>query len=137
MVDVNNLAAYPFPLPRGAQTMPMPTPTPVSPPAITLTIAELKEATGIATDEMATRLLAVASSQVEQYAPWAPSVRKNEAVIRFAGYLGGSDFGGVESESIGPRSVTYTPPSTNAAMFRNCGAAALLTTYRKRRGGLI
>ena len=38
---------------------------------------------------MAERLLAVAIAKVDDYAPSAPAVLKNEAVIRFAGYLGG------------------------------------------------
>lgn len=85
----------------------------------------------------AERLLDVALERVNAYAPLAPVAAKNEAIIRFAGYLTGSDYGGVKSESIGPRSVEYTPPSTNAAMFRNSGAAGLLTIYRRRRAGVV
>ena len=137
MVDVSNLSAYPLPLPRGTQDGgSMSTPTPDT--TITLTAQELRDVIGDNIPlAMAERLLAVAIAKVDDYAPSAPAVLKNEAVIRFAGYLGGSDFGGVQDESIGPRSVTYTPPSTNAAMFRNSGAAALLTSHKKRRGGLI
>ena len=87
--------------------------------------------------ERARRLLPVAREAVERYAPSAPQAMKNEAIIRFAGYLTGSDFGGVQSEGIGPRSVTYTAPTNNAAAFRNSGAAMLLTHYKRRRAGAI
>ena len=83
------------------------------------------------------RLFDVASEQVNRYAPLAPTAMKNEAVIRYAGYLAQSDYGGVSSESIGPRAVTYTPPSNNAAMFRNSGAAGILSFHRQRRAGAI
>ena len=85
----------------------------------------------------AQRLLDVATEVIERYAPGAPVALKVEAAIRFAGYLTGSDYGGVKSESIGPRSVEYSPPSTHAAMFRNCGAAGILTRYKKRRAGSV
>ena len=72
---------------------------------------------------------------VEQYAPGAPQALKDEAVIRFAGYLAGSDFGGIAKEGIGPKEVEYTV--NHAAMFRNSGAAALLSRWRVRRAGTI
>lgn len=111
--------------------------------AVTLTAQALAAEIGINLDvhpdqlPRAERLLAAATAKVEAYASNAPETLQNEATIRLAGYLGGSDYGGVQSESIGPRSVTYTTPSVNAAMFRNSGAAALLTQHRKRRAGAI
>ena len=76
---------------------------------VALTAEELREDIGDNIPlAMAERLLSAAIVKVEAYAPGAPVELKTEAVIRFAGYLGGSDFGGVQSESIGPRSVTYT-----------------------------
>ena len=104
--------------------------------AVTITAETLAAETG-AEIEQARRLLAVATAAVERYAPVAPESAANEAVIRLAGYWAGSDFGGVKSESIGPRSVEYTPPSTNAAAFRNSGAAALLTHFKRRRAGAL
>ena len=113
------------------------------PTSVTITAEELAEEIGIHLDTRpaditrARRLLAVASERVNRDAPLAPAVMKNEAVIRFAGYLTGSDYGGVKSESIGPRSVEYTSPTTNASAFRSSGAAALLSPYKIRRGGSI
>ena len=80
-------------------------------------------------------ILAAASAIVLKYAPDAPDAVANEAVIRLGGYLAQSDFGGYRSESIGPRSVSYT--TNHQAMFRNSGAMALLTRYKQRRAGRI
>ena len=61
-----------------------------TPPTITLTAEELREAIGQNVPlVMAERLLAVAVAKVNQYAPFAPAAIKNEAVTRFGGYLGG------------------------------------------------
>lgn len=113
-------------------------PWPTTPAALANATARLKAAVqGAAadSDERAAGLGAVASAMVEQYAPDAPVAIKDEAVIRFAGYLAQSDFGGIGKESIGSRDVEYTVNHANA--FRNCGAAALLTRWRVRRAGAI
>ena len=102
--------------------------------AVTIQALALAEEAGV-TEERATRLLAVATAIVERYAPTAPSSLQNEAVIRFGGYLGQSDYGTIRTETIGPRSVEYH--LNHAAMFRNSGAESLLTRYRVRRGGAI
>ena len=113
------------------------------PTSVTITAEELAEEIGIHLDTRpaditrARRLLAVATERVNRYAPLAHSAMKNEACIRYAGYLNGSDYGGVKSESIGPRSVEYTSPTTNASAFRSSGAAALLSPYKIRRAGSI
>ena len=86
-------------------------------------------------DELAQRVGAAASAMIEQYAPNAPQELKDEAVIRFAGYLAHGDFGTVAKEEIGPRSMEHV--TNHAAMFRNSGAAALLSRWRVRRAGKI
>lgn len=87
-------------------------------------------------DEYAHHLGQTASDLVERYAPDAPQAIKNEAVIRFAGYLAQSDFGSVVRESGLPgHDVEYTVTHQNA--FRNSGAAMLLTRWRIRRAGAI
>ncbi len=88
-----------------------------------------------ATLDRASRVLPAAVQAVEDYAATAPEALKDEAVYRFGGYLLGSDYGAVRNESIGPRSVEYQ--MNHAAMFRNSGAAALLTRYRVRRAGAV
>ena len=79
--------------------------------------------------------MTVATEHVEDYAPGAPEASQNEAVIRFAGYLAGSDYGGVRAETLGPKSLEFA--SNHAAMFRNSGAAALLTRWKVRRAGAL
>ena len=102
--------------------------------AVTITASELADEIGV-TGSRAVRLLPVATRKVQDYAPSAPAELQNEAVIRFAGYLGQSDYGTIQSETIGPKDVTY--PTNHAAMFRNSGAASLLTTYKVRRAGKV
>ena len=87
------------------------------------------------TFERTDQLGAVAAARVEEYAPGAPQVLKDEAVIRFAGYLAQSDFGTIRKEQIGPQSFEYV--TNHAAAFRNSGAAALITRWKIRRAGAI
>ena len=101
---------------------------------ITLTAAELAAETA-ATEARAARVLPVVIAMVDRYAPAAPAAVKNEACIRFGGYLLQSDYGSHRKESEGPQDVEYI--TNHAAMFRNCGAAALLTHWKVRRAGAI
>lgn len=81
------------------------------------------------------RLLAVVSERVEFDAPGAPQAVKNESIIRFAGYLAQSDYGGVRKEGIGPKDIEWVINHANA--WRNSGAAALLAPWKIRRAGAI
>ena len=113
-----------------------PAPEPVESGRVTITAAQLAE--GMApplTPPVAERMLGVASRAALDYAPKAPTVLLNEAVIRFAGYLVQSDWGGIRSETLGPKSVEYVV--NHAAAFRNSGAAMLLTRYKVRRAGHV
>ena len=112
-------------------------PWPTSPVALTAATAALKAAIANAgeDDAIIQRVGAAASIAVEEYAPLAPQATRDEATIRFAGYLYGSDFGGIKAEEIGPRKVEYE--TRHLAMFRYCGAAGLLTRWRRRRAGAI
>ena len=113
-------------------------PWPTEATELAAAVARLKAAVqGAAadSDERAGQLGAVAAAMVEGYAPGAPQVLKDEAVIRFAGYLAQSDFGSIAKEVIGPRDVEYV--TNHAPMFRNSGAGALLARWRIRRGGAI
>ena len=102
--------------------------------AVTITAPDFATAAGLDT-AMATRLLPVATRLVEDYASAAHTELQNEAVIMFGGYLARSAGGAITSKTVGP--VTQTFQSNDAAAFRNCGAAALLTRYRVRRAGAI
>ena len=98
-----------------------------------LTAQQLADETS-AKIERATRVLPVAVQMVNDYAPNAPDVLKDEATIRFAGYLLQADYGTVKSmKRWGRNRPTYT--TNHAAAFRNSGAAMLLTRYRVRRAG--
>ena len=105
--------------------------------AVTLDAAVLAKAIGAklpADQEAVERLRAVAGQAVEDYAPDAPEALQNEACLRISGYWFGSDFGGIERESLGPQDFTYA--RNHADAFRRSGAAMLLTRYRVRRAGL-
>ena len=111
-------------------------PWPASPVALANATATLKAVVGPGLEDSRVQALgAVAAALVERYAATAPQSVKDEAVIRAAGYLAQSDFGGIASETVGPRSVTWTV--NHAALFRNSGAAALLSPWRVRRAGAI
>lgn len=97
---------------------------------MTVTAQQLADETG-ADVARATRVLPVAVARVERYAPAAPEDVRDEAVMRFGGYLLGSDFGGVRSESIGPREVEYV--TNHGPAFRHSGAAGLLSPWKVRR----
>ena len=99
---------------------------------ITLTAADLAAETA-STVARAERVLPVVVAQIERYAQGAPVAVKNEAAIRFGGYLLQSDYGAIRTETLGPKSAEYQ--MNHAAMFRNSGAAALLTNWKVRRGG--
>lgn len=125
--------ALPYPrLPNTAKASPEP-PDPAT-TGVTLTAQQLADETG-AELSRATRVLAVAARLVGDYAPQAPAEVANEAVVRFGGYLLASDYGTVRSEGLGPQSVEYQ--MNHAPAFRNSGAMALLTRYKRRRAGAI
>ena len=112
-------------------------PWPASTAAASLTAAQaaLRDALGTApSDDRINRLGATAAAMVEQYAPAAPQPLKNEAVVRFAGYLEEANYGALRSETTGDLESAH---NNHAAMFRNSGAAALLSRWRVRRAGAI
>ena len=79
----------------------------------------------------AERLLPVARCLVMKYAPDAPEAIKNESILRICGYFAEARFGGFVS------SQTKIPPSSHAAAFRNSGAQALVSPWKKRRGARV
>lgn len=83
----------------------------------------------------ATRLFDVASNMVMEYAPLSPSANKAEAIYRFTGYMHNSENQGITSETFGPKSIDLI--SNHGPMFRNCGAQAILTRWKHRRGGKV
>ena len=79
----------------------------------------------------AERLLPVCRAIVEKYAPDAPEAVGNEAIIRICGYFAEARFGGFISNQ------TKVPPSSHAAAFRNSGAQALVSPWKRRRAAGI
>lgn len=103
--------------------------------SVTLTAAAL--ATAIAREvSVATRLLSVTTAIVEEYAPAAPSEVQNEAVLRFAGYLGNTQ-GVLGFRAIDIGGLNVEPLSAHGPAFHHCGAAALLAKFRTHSAGLI
>ena len=80
-------------------------------------------------------LMAVASAMIEREASAAPQAIKNEAVVRYAGYLAMSGFGAIDTERDGEREIKHRP--NHAAMFLNSGAQGLLSPWKIRRAGAI
>ena len=103
--------------------------------AVTITAQQLDAEVAAGGLDRAGRILAVASAIVLDYAPHAPDPVANEAVIRLAGYLAQSDYGAIRSETIGPKSVSYSV--NHSSLMRSSGAMALLTRWKIRRAGLI
>ncbi|MDD9989181.1 MAG: hypothetical protein OXQ31_23110 [Spirochaetaceae bacterium] len=107
---------------------------------------ELEQQGGIARDT-ARRLAPVVRRIVDDYARAAPVELADEAALRFACYLsdasGRGASGAVRSETttetVGPMTTTRTIDYTadHSGAFRRCGAAALLSPYRVRHGGVI
>ena len=106
--------------------------------SVTITAAELAPRIGgeLPRDaDLVEALLAVAMKRVAREAPCAPVAVQNQAVVRYAGYLAQSDFGGIRQESIGPREVQYVVNHQRA--WINCGAKSLLAPWKPLRAARI
>ena len=117
-----------------------PYPAPGCPPAPVpaqgyLTAAELASAARL-NAQVAERLRAVVVELIQEYAPRAPQAVKNEAAIRFAGYLSQTPSGSIQKLDLKGVAVEFrqAPP---ASAFQLCGARALLTRWKIRRAGAI
>ena len=76
-----------------------------------------------------------AAAMVEREAAGAPQEIKDEAVIRFAGYLYAAIWGDRIESTLGPRTTKFVV--NHAPMFRNCGAKGMLAPWKIRRAGAI
>ena len=115
-------------------------PWPTSPAALANAIAVLREDCGLgssATDDGVSRIGAAVAAMVEREAPAAPQAIRDEAMVRFAAYVYFTTKSqGFQTESLGPKSVTYSI-TNHSAMFRNSGAKALLSPWKVRHAGAI
>ena len=86
--------------------------------------------------EDAERLRPVCIALIEDYAPRAPQAVKDEALIRFASYLGDGPPGALKRIDVGSVELEFrqVPP---ASAMQLCGARSLLTRWKIRRGGVI
>ena len=103
--------------------------------AVTLTATDLEAALAI-NAALAVRLHAVAVVLVERFAPGAPPVVQNEAVIRTAGWLMETPSGGIRSESVGDIRTGYDTARSLGAL-RYSGSMSLLSPWKVRRAGAI
>ena len=113
-------------------------PWPTDTAEVTAAVARIqREAAGRAMRDAdgAAHLGQVAAALVEREAPAAPEAIKDEAVIRFAGYLAQADFATLRQETIGP--LTREHVTNHGPAFRNCGAKGLLSPWKARRAGAI
>ena len=83
----------------------------------------------------ATRLLAVASAVVNDYAPAAPDAILDEAVRMISGWILGKSRGSIRAESAGPFRISYN--TMQQSPLRHSGAMALLTPYKTHRAAVI
>ena len=120
-------------------------PWPTTPMALQTATAELRTALGLGTNSTSPivydevdvgvqRLGAAVAARIEEYAPDAPQVAKDEGVVRGAAWLKDT-LGAVSSHTVGPLSVER--PANTAAWFLHSGAASLLTRWKTRRAGVI
>ena len=84
--------------------------------------------------ETAKRILATASALVENYASEAPQSVRNESVIRCGGWLAEQPAPTLTGENFGPVSANYR---VSLSALRHSGAMAILSAFKKRRGGVI
>ena len=123
-------ASTPDPLAPLAPISPWPTRT--AEVSLAGAIARLKAGIGDDLDDARVHALgSTAAARVEKDAPGAPQAVKDEAVIRYAGYLAESSFGGVRDETAGPFSTSYQV--NHAAAFRLSGAYGLIAPWKVRR----
>ena len=79
-------------------------------------------------DEAARALGQLAAARVEREAPGAPQAVKNQAAVRYCGYMAQADFGTIRQETIGPKDTQYIVNHQRA--WINCGAKALLSPWK-------
>ena len=114
-------------------------PWPTDPAERTAAVTRLRNAIAGRTrddGEAANSIGEASAAMVEDYAPGAPQAIRDEAVIRLAGWMAGSDYATIVSEtSVGDAKVEYVVRHQDA--WRNSGAGMLLTRWKVRRAGAI
>ena len=106
-------------------------------PAMTAAREHVRKAASVADDDRLDSLIGMAAELVEKEAGGAPQFIKNEAVIRVVAYVSSIRGGGAVASQKLTDSLEWTMPVNHAALFRNCGAKALLAPFKVRRAGCI
>ena len=110
-------------------------PWPDTPVALANATATVKAAIGPELDDATVqRLGAVASALVEQYAPSAPQVLRDECVLRAAGRLHEMPSASVRMETTGDISTGYAPSLTGTLLYAGC--KSVLYPFRAKRAGV-
>ena len=118
-------------------------PWPDTPAALASATAVLKQVLpDNLSDERVQRLGAVASALVEDYAPGAPQNVRDQCTEMVAGYMAqvtNNAFGAVVDDTVDLADIKLDNAyqHNHGMMFRNCGAAAMLSPWKVRRGGAI
>ena len=102
--------------------------------SVTLTAADLtaEDTITFPAGSRTDRIAEVAALTVDRHAPSAPDDISDEAVWRFASALAASR--GWHDKSISSGDLSVRKVTDDADLFRRCGAKALLSPYRVRRG---
>ena len=85
-----------------------------------------------AEDDRLTAIAEAAAETVERYAPGAPQAIKNEATIRFAGWIATAVRGDIFPAKVGDLTFEWRPTFDRAG-FRQSGARALLRPWHRPR----
>ena len=103
--------------------------------AVTITADAFADAIGFQPRIDPVRLLAVATEIVTRYAPDAPDVIQNEAVIRTAAWLADSPASGFYESKRGESMYNILRPALTSAL-RSSGAMSLLRPYKPVGAGV-
>ena len=86
-------------------------------------------------------LAKTAAGRVQREAPGAPDYVKDEAAVRYFGYLsysgssGGGGYGAIRSSTIGPSTEQFVVNHQRA--WINCGAKSMLSPWKPLRAAVI
>ena len=103
--------------------------------AVTLTATDLtaEDSSTFPAGTRTDRIVEAAALTVDRYAPTAPDDISDEAMMRFATALV-TAAAQLNRHSIQSGEIRVKFVVSDADLFRRCGAAALLSPYRRRRG---
>ena len=102
--------------------------------AVTLTAADLtaEDSTTFPAGSRTDRLAEAAALTIDRYAADCPDDISDEAFVRYAYALAASR--GWHDKSVASGDLAVRRVVDDADLFRRCGAAGLLSPYRRRRG---